>query len=429
MNELIETAPQWLPGIAAMGLLIVASGFFSGSETALFYLSRDELRKMHTGSSGERLAAALMRNPDRLLTAVLFWNLLINLAYFAVSIVIAKRLVETGHTAIAGVLSAAGLIGIIICGEVVPKSFAVIFRRQVAVWASWPLALAVRILQPILPFLGTSTLALRRALWPDLKFEPYLHVDDIERAVETSDLGLELVRLEQQILGKILDLSDITAEELMRPRGSYAVWSDPLDWDRIRKCDDPLDYVLIAGDDGDTVVKAIAMRELSHVPDQGLESLAEDVVFIPWCGTVAETLGQLRTSVVSVACVINEYGETVGIITEEDILDTLLNPHSSRTQRLLERDPVEQTANGWVANGLTTLRHLAERLGFEFEPGDDGLLTVVALMHDKLERFPQAGDRCTWEGYELTVIRAREPGESIQVSIQQDASSLARGKS
>jgi len=114
--------------------------------------------------------------------------------------------------------------------------------------------------------------------------------------------------------------------------------------------------VLIADDDGDTVVKAIALTELSHLPDQNLESIADDVVFVPWCGSVAATLTQLRRKLVSVASVVNEYGETVGIITEGDILDSLLNPESSRTQRLLDRDPIVKIRAGYLVDGLSTLR-------------------------------------------------------------------------
>ena len=87
----------WFPGMAAMCCLILASGFFSASETALFYLSHDELRGMRTGTARERMAAELLRRADRLLTAVLFWNLVINLTYFATSVVVAQRLFRAAH--------------------------------------------------------------------------------------------------------------------------------------------------------------------------------------------------------------------------------------------------------------------------------------------------------------------------------------------
>jgi hypothetical protein len=92
MTEFSELAPLWWPGMLAMGCLILASGFFSASETAFFYLTRDQIRNFGSGKPRQQMVAALLSDPDRLLTAVLFWNLVINLSYFAISVVIAHRL-------------------------------------------------------------------------------------------------------------------------------------------------------------------------------------------------------------------------------------------------------------------------------------------------------------------------------------------------
>lgn len=418
MNEVIETFSIWGWGALIMGVLILASGFFSGSETALFYLSREEVKRLQAGGTGARLAAVLMRNPDRLLTVVLFWNLLINLTYFAVSLITAKQLVDAGAPTTAGVLSVASLVLMILIGEVIPKSVAVILRRTIAVWASWPLSVAVRILQPILPLLGATTRGLQRAMWPDLKPEPYLELDDIEKAIESSELGNELIQLEQKILGRILYLSEMTAEELMRPRGSYEVLMPPLSAAQFVVHRDSVPYLFVGDEDRDTVTSAIPLAEVSSLPSRNLESLCEPVVYVPWCATVAETLARLRSRFTSVAAVVNEYGETIGVITESDVLDTLLDPESSRARRLLDREPILEQEDGKViADGVTTLRYLSQWLEVDYEPDEDGLLTIVALMHDDLERFPEVGDESIWEGYRFRVIQSGEPGEPIQVEV------------
>ena len=152
----MSAAETWLPAILAMAGLVLASGFFSSSETALFYLSRDDLRSFRVGPRRQQLVASLLANPDRLLTAVLFWNLLINLSYFAVSIVLTRR-VAAGSTQAATAIPLLSLLGIILFGEVVPKSLAVVFRRGLAIWLAWPLAIAVRLFDPIAPvFLATT---------------------------------------------------------------------------------------------------------------------------------------------------------------------------------------------------------------------------------------------------------------------------------
>ena len=93
MSEFISAAALWMPGAPAMLCLVLASAFFSASETALFYLSRDELRALSAGNPRERVAAEVLRDPERLLTAILFWNLVVNLTYFMVSVVTARRLI------------------------------------------------------------------------------------------------------------------------------------------------------------------------------------------------------------------------------------------------------------------------------------------------------------------------------------------------
>src|SRR5690606_6488809 len=147
-------------------------GFCSGSETAMFYLSPDELRTMRVGTPRERAVAGLLASPDRLLTAILFWNLVVNMTYFAVSVVAAGRLARDGHAAAAGSFGLAALGLIILIGEVIPTSIAVVFRRRLSVLLVWPLSLMVRLVDPVVPSLASVTAALRRAFWPQLTPEP-----------------------------------------------------------------------------------------------------------------------------------------------------------------------------------------------------------------------------------------------------------------
>ncbi|WP_437185994.1 CNNM domain-containing protein [Planctomicrobium sp. SH668] len=418
MMEILESIPAWLPAALLMSVLIILSGLPSACETALFYLSREELRRMQTGGPAERQVAVLMRDPDRMLSVLLFLNLFINLVYFAVSLIAARRLVMTGHASAAATLALIGFFGLIFFGEVAPKNLAVKYRRVIAIWSSGPLTVAQKILGPILPVLKAITLAMRRVFFPNLKQEPYLEVEDIERAVETSELGVEIALLEQEMLGRILEISDMTVEEIMRPRGSYHVWQPPVSLVDLKARGTIPEVMLFAGEDGDNVSKALMLYDLDSLPARNLESVADQVIYVPWSATVADALALLRAGTVSVAVVVNEYGETVGIVTEDDVLDSMFNPASSRGRRMLEREPVVIHTNGLViADGLATLRYLAERLDIKFENKDDSPVTIVALLYEELERFPVIGDQCVWEQYQLNVIKAGEPGDPLQVSL------------
>lgn len=428
MDQLYEAAPLWVPGVAAMGCLIFASAFFSGSETALFYLSRDELRLLQTGKKRDRLAAELLRDPDRLLTAVLFWNLVINLLFFAISVVTARRLMAADYRTIAGVIGVGSLMTIILFGEVLPKSLAVVFRLRIAGLVSWPLGIAVRVLDAVLPPLQATTRALHRTFWPHIKREPYLQVDDLERAIEVSEAHAELVEQEQQVLSNILELSEMTAEEIMRPRGTYECRRAPVHLadlnGRVPECG----YLMIQHDETDEIISAVPLATLSSVPAEYLEEASEPVVHVPWCGTPAATLQMLRDHLCSVATVVDEYGATIGIITYEDLLDTVLLPQPSRAKRVLRREPVLQVAPGrYHVDGLTTLRHLSSRLEIDHDTNVDRQLTVSGLLHDTLGRFPHVDDAIEWHGLEVKVIDAAPRGR-VRVMISLPNEVVAGGQ-
>lgn len=412
MDDLLPAATLWLPGVVAMLCLMVASGFFSASETALFYLSQDELRSFRIGRSRERVAAALLSNPDRLLTAILFWNLVINLTYFATSVVVAQRLAGAGERAAAGVFSVVGLVGIIIFGEVLPKSIAVVFRRRLAPLVSWPIAAAVRLIDPILGPVATVTRVSRRAFWPHIGREPYLHADDLERAVELSELSPDVVRQERQILHNILDLSEIRVEEVMRPRGTYVALTPPVHLSDL-KGELPAGNYLILQTNDEEIQGVVPLADFSSLPDEHLEQAAEEVLYVPWCANVAETLQMLRSRFLSVAAVVNEYGDVIGIVGYEDIVDTALLPEPSRARRLLQREPVLEAGTGrYEIEGITTLRYLCRRLGLEYEPAADGQVTVAGLLFNALEHLPAVGDECEWRGYRFRVTEAGQRGPS-----------------
>lgn len=411
MSELIESAHLWAPGVAAMLCLIVVSGFFSSSETALFYLSRDELRRFRVGKPRERLAAELLRNADRLLTAILFWNLVTNLTYFAVSVVVARRLGATGNPAAAGLFGIFSLFGIILFGEVLPKSVAVVFRRPLASLVSWPLAVSVRVLDPVTPVLRRVTRIVRQIFWPHITREPYLEAEDLERAVEASRLSDDVIRQERQVLHNVLDLSEIPAEEVMRPRGAYFALAAPIHLSDLKGEVPPSNYVMVRMPDSEDIEAAVPLASFASIPERHLEQAAEEVVYVPWCAKLAYTLQVLRDRLCSVAVVVNEYGETIGIVTYEDIIDTFLMPQPSRAKRILQREPVLEIAPGrYHVEGITTLRYLCTRLGIDYDPTSDALVTVSGLLYELLERIPEAGDECFWRDYHVKVIDVSRRG-------------------
>ncbi len=394
-----------------MLVLMALSAFLSASETALFFLSHDEIRAFRVGRPRERAAAALLADPDRALTGILFWNLVVNLLYFAVSIVVSERLLTADlHTA-AAVLGFVSLVALLLFGEVVPKVAAALFRRRVAPLVTLPIIAMIRLLDPALPFFRGLTRIARRTFLPHIHQEPYLSPEDLENAVNVSDLSEEMIRQEKQILHNILDLSDITAEEVMRPRGTYPTCRAPIRALDLASRMPASDYVAVVHEGSDDIEAAIALSSYSMISGEHLAEGAEDVVHVPWCAKLGAVLTLLREQVVSVASVVNEFGETIGMLTYDDVLNTVLIPEPDRAARVLSRPPVLEVAPGcYHAEGITSLRHLAGRLGIDYDADSDGLVTLAGLLQEKLEHLPAVGDECFWHDFRIRVIEVSKRG-------------------
>lgn len=412
--------------LAVMAALVAASAFFSGSEAALFSISRSERTAMAGGTDADRRAAGLLKRPERLLTAILFWNLVVNLTYYALTEVVAGRLgrSESVSAWVPTAFTIVSLVAVILLSEVLPKSLAVLKPRQLAGLVAAPLAAAARAIDPIAPSLQRASDISARLLLPNLQPEPYMELEDLERAVEfrtgeTLDSETLLLQ-EQQVLRRLVELADATAADLMRPRRRCLVLRPPVSLSDLRgKLDGAGEYVLITEPDSDEIATAVAVNQLAWAPSDRIDLRAESLAIVPWCATASATLNRLRAQGRRVAVVINEIGETIGILTLERLLDAVLrdgerhDPHDAHSARLVE------SADGaaWEATGATPLRRVAKWLRpwlARHAPEAAGPLadelaaartrTVGGLLQERLERAALRGERIEIGGLVWEVV-------------------------
>ncbi len=408
MHALIDLSP-WL---FAMAILIACSAFFSASEAALFYLRWDDRRLLAAGNRSQRAAANLLRNPDRLLSAVLLWNLATNMTYFGISSIVAMKLEREWGSSYAVVFSGGTLLVIVFASEMLPKSLAVLSARRLAGLAGLPLSFVVRLLDPVMPVLQLVSLLSRRLVWPRFAEQPYLEISDLERAIELSRSDTPVIEQERVILRNVVMLSDIRAEEWMRPRTQFVTFRPPVSLADLHGKMTPSGYLLITHEEREDVVGAIALKELTEVPADNLQRLAESVVVVPWCATVADVLQQLQRSRREVAGVVNEFGETIGILTFADIMATLFHQNPSRTDRLLDRQPIQEMAEGvWHVTGMTSLRRLARH--FQVTLPATTNVTLGGVVQDHLQRLAESGDVLDWGPFRLRVLKAPQRGQLL----------------
>lgn len=411
-TERFSSMLELLPWLIAMGLLILLSGFCSSSEAALFLLSPQDQRSLREGSRAEQRVAKLLADPDRLLTAVLFCNLVVNVAYFAIASISAMRLQQGGRPEWAGAFTFASLMVIIFCSEMLPKSVAVLNPRRVATLVASPLTALVRSVDVIAPILKWSYEISRRLVWPRLDAEPYLEITDLERAVELSTADAALLQHEKTVLQNIVSLSNVRVDELMRPRVQFLSFRPPVAIRDLKGRTTPSGYVLVEEADTDEIAAAIPIKSLAGLPRENLERHAQQVFYVPWCISAAQALERMLSRTGQVAAVINEFGETIGILTYDDILDSIFTTAGSRSERLLKQTSIQSVGSDvWQVTGMTTLRRLARRFGKKLP--ETKSMTVAGAVQESLGHVPQPGDACEWGPFHFEVVSVPERGQMV----------------
>lgn len=406
-----------LPWLVAMAVLTGFSAFFSASEAALFSLRPADRYNLAKGTTAaQRQAAALLDDPERLLSAVLFWNLVVNIGYFAMATIVENQLAPGSRWV--WPLRVGALLTIIFFSEMLPKTIAVLVSQQLSTLISLPLAGFVRMVDPVMPALRFITAASQRLVWPGFQPEEGLATVDLERAIKLSTTDAKLLDQERAILENIVALSDIRADETMRPNTQLQVFRPPVRLEDLQGNRTRSGYLFLMESDSENICEAVRLESLWSLHPDHLEASAERVVYVPWCSSLADVAGLLLGKDREVAAVVNERGETIGAITTDDLMDVLFTEHSSRSKRLLNREPIQKVATGlWRATGMTNLRRVGEYFNVELPSSHNK--TIGGAMQETLQRLPEAGDRCDWGPFEMEVVAEEEDGQ-LQVQLRRN---------
>jgi putative hemolysin len=414
---MMEVAPWFL----AMVLLSIGSSFFSASEAAFFLLGLPEQKTLAEGNRAQRLVASLLSNPDRLLTAILFWNLVLNVTYFAIVSIIALRWERQLHQPQwAGIFTLGALLFIVFFSELLPKSVAVLRPQWTAVFLVFPLAFLLRVVDPLLTVFHWINLLSRRLIWPHFEPEAYLEVADLERAVAVSTSDAALLTKEKTVLQNMVALSTLRLDEMMRPRIQFLSFRPPVSVADLEGRMTPSGYLLIVDPENEEVVSAVPMKSIYSLPRDNLEKYAKCVFYMPWCASGSQALEQMLARQLQVVAVVNEFGETVGILTFDDLLDSIFTTEASRSRRLLRQRSLRSVSKYcWQVTGMTTLRRLGRRFQKKLPPTKNK--TVGGVLQEMLGRMPQVGDACDWGSFHFSVVDAPDKGQMmLELTIIQD---------
>jgi Mg2+/Co2+ transporter CorB len=405
----LDLSPATLAGLLL--LLLLGSAFFSGTETALMTLNRYRLRHAaREGHRGAKLAERLLARPDRLISLILLGNNVVNT--LAASLVTVAALQIGGPVGVA--LGSVGFAFVLmIFGEVMPKTLGALRPERVAYPASFVYFVLLKVTLPFVWLVSTIANGLLHLLGvrPDAGGPAPLTLDELRTIV--AEAGALLPRRRQRMLLAILELEEMTVDEIMIPDNElHAIdLDDP--WPKLvaalRTC--PYPRVPVYRSQLDNLAGILPLSRIADLLDGGepdaarLAALLDEPFFVPEGASVHSLLIQLQRANQRTAMVVDEYGDIQGMVTLEDIVEEILGEFSVGAAGA-EPDVRRDEASGTVTvNALANVRELNRQLGWQLPT--DGPTTLNGLILEQLGSIPPPGARLVIAGHEVEVLATR----------------------
>ncbi len=391
--------------LLAILILLVLSAFFSGSETALFSLTPGQRETLRAERPVLSLRVEeLLSRPDRLLGTLLLGNLVVNTSATALLTLVAIALARRAGSSESAYLAGAGLVMtavVLVFGEVMPKVAAgrspVRFVRLAA-----PVVLLCRTaFAPVVELLTrVSAFVTPRGHEPEA-----LSDDELQTMVEVGRQRGVIHGPEVDVLLNLIGLEGRTVAEVMTPRiDIMAVPDTATVGDAIRRARE-LGFSRLPVYHGtkDTIVGTLHVKELLAAADPTAPALplARPPFFVPEVKRLTELLDELRRKNTHVAVVVDEFGQTAGLVTLEDLLEAVFGEITDEFDVASELPYTKVAENSYLVDGeidLATLNRLFP--GVFRGTGHDRL---AGFVHDRLGRLPKTGDRLTVRDVEITV--------------------------
>jgi len=394
--------------LLALIVLLLLSGFFSGSETALMTLNRYRLRhEADQGHRGAILARQLLDRPDKLIGLILLGNNFVNILASSLATVIALELGGEGAIAIsAGLLT----LVILIFSEVTPKTLAALHPELVAYPAAHIYTPLLKLLQPVVWVVNVLSNNLLRLLGvrPDTQQGHALSQEELRTVV--NEAGAMIPERSRAMLLAILDLENATVEDIMIPRNEVEGIDLQDTEEEIIAAIKRSNYTRLPLFDGglDNLVGVFHARNaLSVLMDRGkvkehLRDIARPPYFVPEGTRLYQQLINFQRIKRRVAMVVDEYGDFQGLITHADLLEEIVGEFT--TDPADSYPDIHRAEDGGLMIDCTiSVRELNRAMRWSLPTR--GPKTLNGLIIEYLETIPQPGTSLMLDGHPLEIIQ------------------------
>lgn len=388
--------------------LLVLSAFFSSAETALTAVSPIRIRNLLDQNPSDKRAAAVMRiidDPSPMLGTILVANNAVNLSASAITASLAYRF-GGKHLALAtGIIT----LLILVFGEITPKTIATIRTEKMALAYARPLIVLMTILTPIVFLINAISNGLLKLLGVSRDDAGKLTQGDIQTIVDVGHEEGIIQSDEKDIITNVFELKDSAVKEVMVPRVHVSILDADISFEELLKVfrEDKYTRYPVYEDTPDRIIGTINMKDLLLYHDGDTSSFSvrnilREAHFVFEHKKIRELLAEMMEASVSIAIVVDEYGDWTGIITLEDVLEEIVGEIHDEYDEPSD-DLIYQVApNEYIAEGAISLDDFSDRLDTEIESEDYDSLGGYIL--EQLDRIPDVGDAVTTEsGIRLVV--------------------------
>jgi putative hemolysin len=392
--------------LAVLVACTLASGFFSGSETALIGISRERVHQLaEVDQRGKRLER-LVSEPDRMLSTLLVANNAVNVLSASIATILFVSLI--GETWGPWVATAVMTSALLVFGEITPKTLAARYPEQFSLKVAptiWNLSI---VLAPIASFFSAITRGLLRLARVNIDGDDAaVTEDDIRALAALGERGGQIEEAEREIIDALFHLADRSVRDVMTPRLDIVALGVPLRPSDIRTAVAETGHsrFLVIANDLDDLLGIVHVKDLllQSGDDDGadLSSLIRTPTYIPETMSVLDTLDEMRSKRYAMAVVVDEHGGVEGIVTVKDLVSELVGELQD------EYDPgtpsVAQLGRGvWIADGRLDIDDLEEAVGYNLTDGP--FSTVGGFIMALFGKIPDEGDQVTDDGFRYTIL-------------------------
>jgi len=414
--------------IAVLFILLILSGLFSGSETALVALSLARVEGLvKEGRSGALALLRLKKNPTQMLITILIGNNLVNIASASMATVVATRWFGAMGPGLAvGVLT----LLILIFGEITPKSMATRYAERISLFIAPPLLLLMRLIFPLVLLFQYLTNLVHRLT--GVESDPTVTESELIHMARHGAREGTIEHEERELIERVFTFSELTVADVMTPHDQVFALNGALTVaDALPQVlDGSFSRVLVYDNEPDEIQKVFHLRDMLDVMSRGkldvtLDEISKDVEFVPQNQRIDELFATLRGKKRHIAVAVDEFGVMRGIVTLEDLMEELFGEIYDESD--LAPQAIKQVSEDEiVVSGTIELRSVEEFFDLELagKPTD----TVNFWILEDIERIPEAGETFTIEGLQVKVEQAsprvikrvvirRQPTDSIQAHL------------